>query len=84
MKKRNTRNEIRKEIMETINKCKNSCSIETIYKIADIYKKASRDEECGDLTELQWQQMIIINSVMETNNVDRLRNTGRLLRAMNG
>lgn len=84
MKKRNTRNEIRKEIVKNINSCKNSESIKKICEIADIYKKASRDEEYGDLTELQWQQMILINSVMETNNVDHLRNTRRLLKGMNG
>ena len=61
-----TRNVVREDLRKTVAKCKNTQSIETILKIAEIYRKVYDNATYEEVSELQWEQRLMINKVMDS------------------
>jgi len=63
-------------------KIKNSIHLEILLKIAEIYRKAM-SEEYKTLSELQWQQYMIIGEVMRTEDEKKIRMANTILSTLN-
>ena len=77
-----TRNVVREDLRKTVSKCKNTQSIETILKIAEIYRKVYDDATFKEVSELQWEQMQVINEIMDSVNVAKIRSVKWFLRGL--
>ena len=67
-----TRNVVREDLRKTVAKCKNTQSIETILKIAEIYRKVYDNAAFKEVSELQWEQKLMINEVMNSTNTKNI------------
>lgn len=71
MKKR-TRNIVRKDITDSIKRCKSTIYLEIVFQIAEIFRKVSDEDDYKELTELQWKQRNLVTDIMLTDNVRHL------------
>ena len=74
-----TRNVVREDLRKTVAKCKNTQSIETILKIAEIYRKVYDNATYEEVSELQWEQRLMINEVMNSTNTKNIHNARLIL-----
>ncbi len=74
-----TRNVVREDLRKTVAKCKNTKSIEIILKIAEIYRKVYDNANYEEVSELQWEQMLMINEVMDSTNTKNIHNARLIL-----
>lgn len=68
-----TRNVIRQEIATAVNGCKNSMCLERILKIAENYRIMYDNERFKEMPAVELEKMILINKVMATDNLEKLR-----------
>lgn len=57
----------------------NTQSIETILKIAEIYRKVYDNATYEEVSELQWEQRLMINKVMDSTNTKNIHNARLIL-----
>ena len=74
-----TRNVVREDLRKTVAKCKNTQSIETILKIAEIYRKVYDNAAFKEVSELQWEQKLMINEFMNSTNTKNIHNSRLIL-----
>ena len=72
-------NVVREDLRKTVAKCKNTQSIETILKIAEIYRKVYDNAAFKEVSELQWEQKLMINEVMNSTNTKNIHNARLIL-----
>ena len=77
-----TRNVVREDLRKTVAKCKNTQSIETIIKIAEIYRKVFDNATFKEVSELQWEQMFMVNKVMNSTNTKNIHNACLILESL--
>lgn len=68
-----TRNIIRQEITTAVNGCKNSMCLERILKIAENYRAMYDNERFKEMPAVELEKMLLINKVMATDNLEKLR-----------
>ena len=77
-----TRNVVREDLRKTVAKCKNTQSIETIITIAEIYRKVYDNATFKEVSELQWEQMFMVNKVMNSTNTKNIHNACLILESL--
>ena len=77
-----TRNVVREDLRKTVAKCKNTQSIETIIKIAEIYRKVYDNATFKEVSELQCEQIFMVNKVMNSTNTKNIHNACLILESL--
>ena len=70
------------DLRKTVAICKNTQSIETIIKIAEIYRKVYDNATFKEVSELQWEQMFMVNKVMNSTNTKNIHNACLILESL--
>lgn len=74
-----TRNKIREDLKEPAGKCKNTESIEMLLEISEICRKIADNKTVKEVSELEWQQFLLIKDIIHSKNARSVRLTRQIL-----
>lgn len=74
-----TRNKIREDLKESAGKCKNTESIEMLLEISEICRKIADNKTVKEVSELEWQQFLLIKDIIHSKNARSVRLTRQIL-----
>lgn len=74
-----TRNKIREDLKESAGKCKNTESIEMLLEISEICRKITDNKTVKEVSELEWQQFLLIKDIIHSKNARSVRLTRKIL-----
>lgn len=74
-----TRNKIREDLKESAGKCKNTESIEMLLEISEICRKIEDNKTVKEVSELEWQQFLLIKDIIHSKNARSVRLTRQIL-----
>lgn len=67
-----TRKELRREITESANRLKSNIYLGMLLQVSEIFRKAFDEKEYAELTDLQWKQRTVIESVLSMEGVEEV------------
>lgn len=77
-----TRKELRKDIAESANRLKSSIYLGMVLQVSEMFRKSFDDDECVELTDLQWNQRSVIRDILSTNDAEKVSFIASLVAGM--
>ena len=79
---RRTRNIIRKEITESVNKIKNNYYLSELLELSEIFRKISDDKEYKSVSDTEYEKASVINTIMKMDNSKHIGNVRAVAEAL--